>query len=99
MHTDLHEDGSFKIGKFADEMARIERLAVANSAATLRKIDSGFRIVIGWGHHDRLCLSTQTARAKLAFPPPICTGSRPADISLNGDQPDETFAVILAATR
>lgn len=57
------------------------------------------RVVIGWGRHDHLCLPRQAARAKTAFPS--------ADLHWFGssghfpawDMPDETVAVILAATR
>jgi len=61
--------------------------------------DPSRRIVIGWGRHDRLCLPRQAERAKAAF-----TSSDLHWFEASGhfpmwDQPDETVAVILAATR
>lgn len=57
------------------------------------------RLVIGWGRKDRLCLPTQAKRAKAAFPTAEVhwfehSGHFPA-----WDMPQETIAVILAATR
>ena len=57
------------------------------------------RVVIGWGRHDRLCLPRQATRAKAAFPSANlhwfdASGHFPA-----WDMPEETVAVILAATR
>lgn len=57
------------------------------------------RIVIGWGKQDRLCLPRQAARATAVFPSADLhwferSGHFPA-----WDMPDETVAVILAATR
>lgn len=56
------------------------------------------RIIIGWGRKDRLCLPTQATRAKAAFPTAKVhwferSGHFPA-----WDMPQETIAVILAAT-
>lgn len=56
------------------------------------------RVVIGWGRKDRLCLPQQAARAKEAFPSADLqwfdhSGHFPA-----WDMPDETAALILAAT-
>ena len=57
------------------------------------------RVVIGWGGQDRLCLPRQAARAKAAFTSAdlhwfVSSGHFPA-----WDMPDETVAVILAATK
>jgi pimeloyl-ACP methyl ester carboxylesterase len=57
------------------------------------------RVVIGWGKHDRLCLPRQAIRAKAAFPSADLhwfdsSGHFPA-----WDMPEETVAVILAATQ
>jgi len=57
------------------------------------------RVVIGWGRQDRLCLPRQADRAKTAFPSAELhwfgsSGHFPA-----WDMPDETVAVILAATQ
>ena len=59
---------------------------------------SSGRITIGWGRQDRLCLPRQAARAQAAFPSATLhwfasSGHFPA-----WDMPDETVAVILAAT-
>ena len=59
---------------------------------------SSGRITIGWGRQDRLCLPRQAARAQAAFPSATVhwfasSGHFPA-----WDMPDETIAVILAAT-
>lgn len=56
------------------------------------------RLVIGWGKQDRLCLPRQAARAKAAFPTAelhwfASSGHFPA-----WDMPEETVALILAAT-
>ena len=56
------------------------------------------RVVIGWGRQDRLCLPRQAVRAKAAFPAAhlhwfASSGHFPA-----WDMPEETIAVILAAT-
>ena len=61
--------------------------------------DSTGRIVIGWGKHDRLCIPRQATRAITAFPSAVLhwfnrSGHFPA-----WDMPDETVAVILAATQ
>lgn len=57
------------------------------------------RVVIGWGRQDRLCLPKQAMRAQAAFPFAELhwfehSGHFPA-----WDMPDETVAVILAATK
>lgn len=56
------------------------------------------RVVIGWGRQDRLCLPKQAERAKDAFPSANVhwferSGHFPA-----WDMPEETIAVILAAS-
>ncbi|RYG29295.1 MAG: alpha/beta fold hydrolase [Burkholderiales bacterium] len=56
------------------------------------------RIVIGWGRHDRLCLPQQAARAKVAFPSATLHWFEASGHFPMWDQPDETVAVILAAT-
>lgn len=60
--------------------------------------DPTARVVIGWGKQDRLCLPRQAMRAKAAFPSArlhwfASSGHFPA-----WDAPNETVAVILAAT-
>lgn len=57
------------------------------------------RIVIGWGKHDRLCLPRQAARAKAAFPSAELHWFKSSGHFPMWDMPDETVAVILAATR
>lgn len=57
------------------------------------------RIVIGWGRHDRLCLPRQAARAKAAFPTADLHWFEASGHFPMLDQPDETVAVILAATQ
>jgi len=61
--------------------------------------DPARRIVIGWGRHDRLCLPRQAARAKAAFPSAELHWFEASGHFPMWDQPDETVAVILAATR
>lgn len=56
-------------------------------------------IVIGWGRHDRLCLPRQAARAKAAFPSARLHWFEESGHFPMWDQPDETIAVILAATQ
>lgn len=56
------------------------------------------RIVIGWGRHDRLCLPTQAARAKAAFPSADLHWFESSGHFPMWDMPDETVAVVLAAT-
>ncbi|QDZ06829.1 alpha/beta fold hydrolase [Sphingomonas panacisoli] len=60
--------------------------------------DPSHRIVIGWGRHDRLCLPRQAARAKAAFPSASLHWFEASGHFPMWDQPDETIAVILAAT-
>jgi pimeloyl-ACP methyl ester carboxylesterase len=60
--------------------------------------DPNARLVIGWGKQDRLCLPRQATRAKAAFPSARLhwfdsSGHFPA-----WDMPEETVALILAAT-
>jgi pimeloyl-ACP methyl ester carboxylesterase len=55
-------------------------------------------IVIGWGRQDRLCLPQQAARAKAAFPSAELHWFLPSGHFPAWDMPDETVAVILAAT-
>lgn len=61
--------------------------------------DPARRIVIGWGRHDRLCLPRQAARAKIAFPSADLHWFESSGHFPMWDQPDETVAVILAATQ
>ncbi|MDV3457675.1 alpha/beta fold hydrolase [Sphingomonas sp. HF-S4] len=61
--------------------------------------DLSRRIVIGWGRHDRLCLPRQAARAKAAFPSADLHWFEASGHFPMWDQPDETVAVILAATQ
>lgn len=61
--------------------------------------DSSRQIVIGWGRHDRLCLPRQAARAKVAFPSADLHWFEASGHFPMWDQPDETVAVILAATQ
>lgn len=57
------------------------------------------RVVIGWGRQDRLCLPRQAARAKAAFPSADLHWTESSDHFAVWDRPDETVAVILAATQ
>jgi len=57
------------------------------------------RIVIGWGRHDRLCLPRQAARAKAAFPSADLHWFESSGHFPAWDRPEETVAVILAATQ
>ena len=57
------------------------------------------RIVIGWGRHDRLCLPRQAARAKAAFPSAELHWFDSSGHFPMWDMPEETVAVILAASR
>lgn len=57
------------------------------------------RVVIGWGRHDRLCLPRQAARAKAAFPSADLHWFESSGHFPAWDMPEETVAVILAATR
>ncbi len=61
--------------------------------------DATGRIVIGWGRHDRLCLPRQAARAKAAFPSADLHWFESSGHFPMWDMPEETIAVILAATR
>jgi len=61
--------------------------------------DSTGRIVIGWGRHDRLCLPRQAARAKAAFPSADLHWFKSSGHFPAWDMPEETVAVILAATQ
>ena len=61
--------------------------------------DPARRIVIGWGRHDRLCLPRQAARAKLAFPSADLHWFKASGHFPMWDMPEETVAVIVAATR
>lgn len=61
--------------------------------------DPSRRIVIGWGRHDRLCLPRQAARAKAAFPSAELHWFNASGHFPMLDQPDETVAVINAATQ
>jgi pimeloyl-ACP methyl ester carboxylesterase len=56
------------------------------------------RVVIGWGRQDRLCLPQQAGRAKAAFPSADLHWFSPSGHFPAWDMPDETVAVILAAT-
>ena len=57
------------------------------------------RIVIGWGRQDRLCLPRQAARAKAAFPSAELHWFETSGHFPAWDMPDQTVAVILAATQ
>ncbi|WP_422056562.1 alpha/beta fold hydrolase [Sphingomonas sp.] len=57
------------------------------------------RIVIGWGRHDRLCLPRQAERAQVAFPSAQLHWFEDSGHFPAWDQPEDTIAVILAATR
>lgn len=57
------------------------------------------RVVIGWGRHDRLCLPSQAARAKAAFPTAELHWFEASGHFPMWDMPTETIAVILRATR
>ena len=57
------------------------------------------RITIGWGRHDRLCLPGQAARAKVAFPSANLHWFESSGHFPMWDMPEETVAVILAATQ
>ncbi len=57
------------------------------------------RVVIGWGRQDRLCLPRQAARAKAAFPSADLHWFESSGHFPAWDMPEETVAVILAATR
>ena len=57
------------------------------------------RVVIGWGRQDRLCLPRQASRAKAAFPSAELHWFESSGHFPAWDIPDETVAVILAATR
>ncbi|MDO7841904.1 alpha/beta fold hydrolase [Sphingomonas immobilis] len=61
--------------------------------------DPALRIVIGWGRHDRLCLPRQAARARAAFPSATLHWFEASGHFPMWDQPEETVAVILAATQ
>lgn len=56
------------------------------------------QVVIGWGRHDRLCLPRQAARAKAAFPAAELYWFEASGHFPMWDTPEETVAVILAAT-
>ena len=57
------------------------------------------RVVIGWGRQDRLCLPRQAERAKAAFPSAELHWFESSGHFPAWDMPEETVAVILAATR
>ncbi len=61
--------------------------------------DGNSRIVIGWGKHDRLCLPRQAARAVAAFPSAELHWFGSSGHFPMWDMPEETVAVILAATQ
>lgn len=56
------------------------------------------RIVIGWGRHDRLCLPRQASRAKAAFPAADLHWFEHSGHFPTWDMPQETVAIIFAAT-
>lgn len=56
------------------------------------------RMVIGWGRQDRLCLPRQAVRASAAFPSAQLHWFERSGHFPMWDRPDETVAVILAAT-
>ena len=57
------------------------------------------RIAIGWGRQDRLCPPRQAARAKAAFPSAKLHWFSSSGHYPMWDMPEETVALILAATR
>lgn len=57
------------------------------------------RVVIGWGRQDRLCLPRQAARAKAAFSSAELHWFESSGHFPAWDMPNETVAVILAATQ
>ncbi len=57
------------------------------------------RVVIGWGRQDRLCLARQATRAKAAFPSANLHWFESSGHFPAWDMPDESVAVILAATQ
>ncbi|MDQ3144667.1 MAG: alpha/beta fold hydrolase [Pseudomonadota bacterium] len=57
------------------------------------------RVIIGWGRHDRLCLARQAARAGAAFPSATLHWFEHSGHFPMWDEPEETVAVILEATR
>jgi pimeloyl-ACP methyl ester carboxylesterase len=61
--------------------------------------DGTGRIVIGWGRHDRLCLSRQAARAMAAFPSANLHWFESSGHFPMWDMPEETVDVILDATQ
>ncbi len=61
--------------------------------------DNSGRIMIGWGRHDRLCLPGQAALANAAFPSADLHWFQSSGHFPMWDMPEETVAVILAATR
>ena len=61
--------------------------------------DPARRIVIGWGRHDHLCLPRQAARAMIAFPSARLHWFESSGHFPMWDMPEETVAVILAATQ
>lgn len=61
--------------------------------------DPSHRMVIGWGRHDRLCLPRQATRAMAAFPSASLHWFKDSGHFPMWDQPEETVAVILAATQ
>lgn len=60
---------------------------------------SSGRVVIGWGRQDRLCLPRQAIRAKAAFPSADLHWFESSGHFPAWDMPEDTVAVILAATR
>jgi pimeloyl-ACP methyl ester carboxylesterase len=56
------------------------------------------RVVIGWGRHDRLCLSRQAARAQATFPGAELHWFEGSGHFPMWDTPMETVSVILDAT-
>ena len=61
--------------------------------------DPARRIVIGWGRYDHLCLPRQAARAMIAFPSARLHWFESSGHFPMWDMPQETIAVILAATQ
>ena len=57
------------------------------------------RSVIGWGRHDRLCLARQAKRAMAAFPEAQLHWFEHSGHFPMWDEPTETVALILEATR
>ena len=78
--------------------ALVRDLAEGREQAGPAAVSTG-RVVIGWGRQDRLCLPRQAKRAMAAFPSADLHWFEPSGHFPAWDMPDETIAVILAATQ